>query len=296
MDLNQLRTFLTLSKVKNFTKTAAVLGYAQSSITVQIQQLEKELGSKLFERIGKNVTLTMEGNALIPYATQIVTLSDNMKDAVLPSDKLIGRITIGASESLSIYRLPAIIKAFKEIYPNIDIFLKLLTCNEFVPSLLDNTIDIAFSIGDKIDDPSMKIILEKPEPIMILACPNHPFASFKRLQKKDFNKGSFILTGHGCCYRGAFEKDMRSAGNEFKVVLETDSLQAIKQTAMSGLGICVLPQIAVLEEIRNNKLIPLAYKNNYPIVSQLIHHKSKWISPLLADFIKITADQWDSSQ
>jgi DNA-binding transcriptional LysR family regulator len=83
---------------------------------------------------------------------------------------------------------------------------------------------------------------------------------------------------------------------ETKVVLETGSIQAIKQTSMSNLGICVLPEIVVIEEIKSNKLIPLAYKNNYGIVSQLIYHKNKWISPILADFTQVATSRWQQKK
>lgn len=74
MELKHLKTFLTLSKIKNFTKTAEHLNYAQSNITTQIQQLETELDVRLFERIGKSVTLTREGEKLIPYAKKMILL------------------------------------------------------------------------------------------------------------------------------------------------------------------------------------------------------------------------------
>lgn len=292
MDLKQLNTFLTLSKIKNYTKTAETLGYAQSSITAQIQQLEKELGTKLFECIGKKVMLTAHGNALIPYATKILSLSANMKDSLSSSDRMCGSITIGASESLCIYRLPSIIKAYKEKHPNVDIFLKLLKCNEFVPFLSDNSIDIAFSIGDRIDNEAITSVLELSEPIMILASPEHHLSSKKKLSLHDFDKEAFILTEHGCSYRGAFEKDIMNTNIDIKIVLETDSIQAIKQTSMINLGICVLPEISVTEEIQRKMLIPLAYDNQYQIVSQIFYHKNKWISPLLEDFIQEASSQW----
>jgi DNA-binding transcriptional LysR family regulator len=292
MDLKHLNTFLTLSKVKNFTRTAEQLGYAQSSISAQIQQLEDEIGAKLFERIGKNVLLTAEGKAMIPYATKILFLSANMKDALSPSDRMSGVITIGASESLCIYRLPAMIKAYKEKHPNVDIFLKLLKCDQFVPCLTDNSIDIAFSIGDRIDDEATQSFLEMPEPIMLLASPQHHLSAVKDIKLKQLDQEAFILTVHGCCYRAAFERDAVRAGINLKIVLETDSIQAIKQTAMINLGICVLPEIAVREEVRRKMLIPLDYLNDYKIVSQILCHKDKWISPLLRDFIQETSKGW----
>lgn len=292
MDLNQLTTFLTLSKLKNFTKTAEELDYAQSSITAQIKQLEKELGVRLFERISKTVTLTSEGLALVPYAARIMALSANMKEVVAPAVAMNGSITIGASESLCIYRLPSIIKAYKEKHPNVDIYLKLLKCNQFVPNLTENAVDLAFSIGDRIENGSIQAAKEISEPISILAAPNHPLAVSEHITLRDFEAQAFILTGQGCCYRGAFEKDLMKENIKVKMVLETDSIQAIKQIAMSGLGICVLPDIAVTEEVAAKRLIPIAYQQDYRIVSQILYHKSKWLSPLLSDFIEEASTKW----
>jgi DNA-binding transcriptional LysR family regulator len=286
MDIKQFITFATLCKVKNFTKTAEILGYAQSSITAQIQQLENELGVRLFERIGKNITLTQEGSALIPYVTKVITLSTEMKNVISSADNGHGCITIGAAESLCCYRLPSIIKAYKIKHPNVDIYLKLADGINFLPLLSDNTIDIAFTIGDRIVNDSVTTVMEIPEPINILAYPEHPLSTFANISARDFNDQSFIFTSPGCCYRAAFERDLKNHHSIPKVVLEASSIQAIKQTAMNGLGLCVLPEIAVQEELKNKKLTVLNYEHNYNIVSQLIHHKDKWISPLLADFIK----------
>ncbi len=296
MDIKQLNTFLALCKIQNFTKTADLLGYAQSSITAQIKQLEKELDVKLFERIGKSVSLTLAGKSLIPYATQMVAISSNMKELIAPSDAINGSINIGVAESLCIYRLPRIIKKYKMQHPNIDICLKLLSCDQFLPMLCDNAIDIAFTIGNEIKDASIISQFELPEPILMLSYPENPLTSKAHVASKDFTNEAFVLTEPGCCYRGAFVNDMLASNIKPKVILETNSIQAIKEISMSGLGICVLPQIAVTKEVENKELIPLAYKNNYKICSQLIYHKDKWISPLLLGFINLAKNHWSDAE
>jgi DNA-binding transcriptional LysR family regulator len=285
MDIKQLNTFLTLCKIKNFTKTAELLGYAQSSITAQIKQLESEMNVKLFERIGKTVTLTPAGKDLIPYATQIVSISSNMKEIISSSDAIHGHISIGVSESLCIYRLPSIIKAYRQQYPDVNLCLKLLNSDQFIPLLSDNTIDIAFAIGDRFDDPAINLCFEIPERILVLSSPESPLAKEAEVTLQALAKEAFILTEPGCRYRKAFEDDIQAAGLKVDVILETGSIQAIKEVAMSGLGLCVLPEIAVVKEVENNSLVPLAYKNNYKIYSQLICHKDKWLSPVLKSFI-----------
>lgn len=296
MDTKHLHTFLTLCKIRNFTKTAELLGYAQSSITAQIKQLETELNVQLFDRIGKTVSVTSAGKALIPYASQIISLSADMKEVVSDTDILSGKITVGAAESICIYRLPKIINYFRKMNPNAEIYLKLFDSSDAVSLLSDNTIDIAFVIGSIVDDPSIISVLRIPERTFVLSYPDHPLSSQSSISQRDFFLEPFVLTESGCCYRKAFEHDMLSMGVKINTILETGSIQAIKEMTMSGLGLCVLPEIAVLDEINSNRMIPLPYESNYEIYSQLIYHKSKWVSPLLSRFIeaakKVTAENF----
>lgn len=291
MDLKQLKTFLILSKIKNYTKTAAELGYAQSSISAQIQQLEQELNTKLFDRIGKNVFLTASGEMLLPYATEMLALAANIKDKIDCDHLSHGQIIIGASESLCVFQLPEIIKSFRNTHPNIELQLKLLDNDQAVQQLADNSIDIAFTIGNPIVHPSIISLLKNPERILVLAAPTHPFALKNALDVNAFDKQTFILTGSGCNYRAAFEYDLRSGGISYQVALEAGSIQAIKEMTMSGLGLCVLPHLAVRKELDANLLCALPYKNDYKIYVQLFCHHSKWISPYLSDFIELVKEK-----
>lgn len=291
MDLKQLKTFLVLSKIKSYTKTAAELGYAQSSISAQIQQLEQELNTKLFDRIGKNVFLTASGEMLLPYATEMLALAANIKDKIDCDHLSHGQIIIGASESLCVFQLPEIIKSFMNTHPNIEIQLKLLDNDQAVQQLNDNSIDIAFTIGNPIVHPSIISLLKNPERILVLSAPTHPLALKNTLDVKAFDKQTFILTGSGCNYRAAFEYDLHSNGISYQTALEAGSIQAIKEMSMSGLGLCVLPHLAVRKELDANLLCALPYKNDYKIYVQLFCHNSKWISPYLSDFIELVKEK-----
>lgn len=284
MELKHLSTFLKLSEIKNFTKTAEFLHYAQSNVTTQIRQLEDELGVRLFERIGKNITLTLEGEELVIYGRQMLNLSNELKQKMTnKSDS--GRITIGASESVCIYRLPEVIKAYQIEHPNVELYIKVLDSADFIPFLTNNTIDIAFVLDVPIHNSSIITALKVEENICAYSIPEFPLAKKTALEINDFSNIPLILTGKGCCYRKMFEKDLLEAFITPKVVLETSSLQVIKQTALSGVGICVLPQLSVQKELEKNELVALNYRANYKIVSQLIYHKDKWLSKNLADFI-----------
>jgi DNA-binding transcriptional LysR family regulator len=283
MNLKHLQTFLTLTEIKNFTKTAEYLHYAQSNVTTQIQQLEEELNVRLFERIGKSVTLTSAGLELIPYARKMLNLSKDLK--LKFSNQNSGRITIGASESNCIYRLPKIIKAFQSEHPSVELYLHVLDTSDFTPLLADNTIDIAFTLDTPISNTDINTALQIDENICAFSTPSHPLAKKQKVFINDFSDSRLVLTGKECCYRKMFERELLAAAVTPKIVLETSSLQVIKQTVLSGLGICILPQLAVQKELDNQELVKINYDMNYNIVSQLIYHKDKWISPNLNSFM-----------
>lgn len=285
MDLKHLQTFLTLSEIKNFTKTAEYLHYAQSNVTTQIQQLEAELNVRLFERIGKSVTLTSAGLDLVPYALKMLNLSKDLK--LKFSNQNNGRITIGASESICIYRLPAIIESFQIEHPTVELYLYVLDTSDFATFLANNTIDIAFALDAPISNPNINIALQIDETICAFASPEHPLAKKHKVSICDFSNHRLVLTGKDCCYRKMFERDLLEAAVTPKIVLETGSIQVIKQTVLSGLGICILPLLTVQKELDNKDLIKINYETNYKIASQLIYHKDKWISQNLKDFIAI---------
>lgn len=285
MELKHLHTFFALSEIRNFTKTAEYLHYAQSNVTTQIQQLEEELGVKLFERLGRNVALTAEGMELIPYARQMLNLSQEVKLKFSQQNR--GRITIGASESIGIYRLPEIIKRFQRQYPNVDLYLRMLDAEEVVPMLVNNIIDMAFILDLPIDYANTTTVWQMDETIGLFAAPGHPLAKQSAVEVTALADVSLILTEKECCYRKLFDKDLMESTVTPRIVLETSSLQVIKETTLSGLGICLLPQLAVEKELAHQELIPINYKIKGKIVSQLIHHKDKWVSPQMENFIDL---------
>lgn len=289
MDFKQLSAFVEISKLQSFTAAANSLGYAQSTVTTQIKLLESELDVKLFERIGKNVTMTHEGKKLLPYAKQMLKLSDDVKSAVFHDERPSGTLTIGAAESLCVIRLPEILKEYRRLYPDVEVSLKFGSCADFRHFLKDNIIDVAFSLGRKIDDEDFISEVEFDEPMLLLAYPGHPLIDKKEIFPEDIEDTSLILTETGCSYRAAFENILNEYNVKSNLVLETGSVQAIKQFTMSGLGITLLPKVAVEDEVASGRLVPLNWKGpDFDIISQVLYHKDKWISPALREFLKLS--------
>lgn len=297
MDLKHLQTFYVLSKELNFTKAANQLGYTQACVTLHIKKLEENLGVLLFDRIGKKVSLTDAGQKLIPTACQLLKLSQDIYHISQDTSRDTGSIRIGVCDSLCIEKMPTIIKAYKQAYPKVDIYLRILKCSEFLKELRENNIDLAYTIGYLNKTPEICYAAEATEPIRVLASTNHPLTQKAKLNTKDFDRVPLILAEPAAYYRRNFISDLERHGVCPKIILETESIQAIKNLTENGLGVSILPQVAASSEIKAGRLVPLNYECNYGIQSQLIWHHDKWLSSILQEFINVTikvTDQFKS--
>ncbi|HEX2945164.1 MAG TPA: LysR family transcriptional regulator [Clostridia bacterium] len=288
MELRQLNSFITITKLQSFSKAAVELGYAQSSITSQIQLLEQELNVKLFERLGHNITLTPEGKQLLPMAEQMLKLSKDVKNISVSSDMPSGPLIIGAVESLCVTRLPKLLKEYRSRYPNVEIFIKFGARTEFLRSLKENTIDIAFFVDQKITNNDFVTVLQTPEPMALLCSPEHAFACRENVYPEDLSGEPLILTESSCGYRALFDTIMSQFSIKPRSVIETGNVQAIKQLVLSGMGITFLPQTAVEEELQQKRLVKLNWIGpEFLIFTQVLCHKTKWMSAALKAFIEL---------
>lgn len=283
MELKQLEIFLTLSKLCNFTQTAKELNYAQSNISAQIQKLEEELGTPLFDRIGHKVILTKSGQDLIPYAQQMVTLSHHAKDQITNPTKK--KLLIAASESLCIYQIPQLFKKYQMNHADTELFLQMVNTENYETLLSQSNVDLAYVLDMPINHAHITNYSSTPIPVGLFAVPEHPLTQADSLSLEQLADERFILTGNGCCYRTQFEHLMQDI--PYKIALETSSLQCIKELTLSGFGICLLPVMAVKRELQQKRLVQLPISLDIAVYSQVLLHKSKWISPEVQAFIEM---------
>ncbi|UZW15152.1 LysR family transcriptional regulator [Clostridium pasteurianum] len=286
MELRNLITFYKITKVKSFIKAAKELGYAQSTITTQIQLLEQELGVKLFERVGKNMNLTSNGLAFLEYTEKIINLTEEAKKAVSNTNIPEGTLKIGVVESLCTIKLPKILKNYHLKYPEVEIIIKVGTCQDLYNMLKNNTIDLALVLGEPIEDSDLNSYMSSKEDMLLLASPLNRLANKKNLSIRDIAKEPLILTENGCSYRNVFISMFYKENIQPKLSLEIGSIETIKTFVMSNLGITFLPAMSVNNELQGKKLVKLDlidYKFN--IRTQLLYHKNKWISAAMKAFI-----------
>lgn len=291
MDMRQLVTFRTLASTLSFTQTAAALNYVQSTVTAQIQALEAELGVQLFDRLGKRIALTDAGQRLLIYAEKILALADEAHSAVAHVDQPTGTLTISAPESLCIYRLPAILRAFRLRCPQVRLLFHPISCIDAPRHVMDGDVDVAFVLEDPLRSTSLVVEPLLEEPILVVAPADHPLAAAPRVVGADLDGESVILTEVGCSYRNAFERALSAAGVHQRTTLEFRNVEAIKQCVIAGIGIGVLPAFVVAREIERGEIAALKWQDNdFTMTTQMLWHKDKWLSPALSAFLNVARE------
>lgn len=288
MDIKQLQTFLTASETLSFTQTAQLLDYAQSSITAQIKSLEEELGVVLFERLGKRISLTEEGERLQQYAQKMLDLNMEMKKAVL-NEQTQAVLKIGAQESQCVYRLPSVLQQFQKSHPQVKIIFKPVHTTEIAKDLLQSgNLDIAFITDAYKETPMLHRERLIQEQLVFVSAPTDSNEERAVFSLQQLSNETMLLTESGCSYRNQLELQLQQEGSLPIQMIEFASIEAIKQCVMAGLGITFLPKMVVEKELKNQRLQELITATKLAdIFTDIAWHKDKHISPYLADFIEI---------
>ncbi|MFT8390626.1 MAG: LysR family transcriptional regulator [Sporolactobacillus sp.] len=260
MDTKQLTTFKIAAECLNFTQTARRLNFAQSSITAQIQALEREIGCPLFERIGKRLRLTNSGHVFKGYADQVLRLTQETESAIagaLPFPTL----TIGATETQCTYRLPLVLSHYEKKYPKAGLLIKPTNyADEIKEQLIDGIIDLGLIMGTKPDVRSITVKSLIDEDVWLLVSSSHPLSHTALVSSEELREETLLLTAKGCAYRTLLERAFAQNAISPKNMIEFVTVEAIKQCALAGLGVAYLPAVAVRTEVEKGDLV----KINWP--------------------------------
>ena len=291
MELRQLNTFRAVARSLNFTRAAEALDYAQSSVTAQVQALEEDLGVVLFERLGRRVALTEAGERLLLYAERLLRLADEARATVPGGDEPRGTLAIGASESLCAYRLPPVLGQFRGRFPGVQLIFHPGTCVELRRALNDGLLDLCLLLEGPCEYGNLVVEPLLCEPMLIVAAPDHRVALLPRVSPADLAGEQVIATETGCSYRVMFEQTLAEARVHPTTTIEFGSIEAIKQCVMAGMGVTILPQVAVASEVAQGRLVALPWAGpEYSLMTQMSWHKDKWLSPALRAFMDLTRE------
>lgn len=290
MNERKLRIFYEVAKTLNMTRVAEKLYVSQPSVSQVINELENELDVRLFDRIGRRIYLTEEGEVFFNYVRRILNIYDeafkNLKE-FKNFDK--GKLSIGASTTIGIYMLPSIIMEFNKKYPGIEISLNIENTQNIVQLVLDNKMDFAFVEGPVYDN---DIIVKKfwIDELVFITNSEHMWKNKETVNIYDIDKEKFIMREVGSGTRDIVEKEFSKNKINYNIFMELGNTEAIKKAVEAGLGISCISKRCIKNELEFGKLLYFKIDNlHIKRDLYLIHHRDKYISRLISTFINFSS-------
>jgi DNA-binding transcriptional LysR family regulator len=279
LNLHQLATFQVVAKHCSFVRAAEELHFSQPAVSAQIRHLEKSLGVKLFDQIGRKTHLTQAGEELFLYSQKIFLVIDETLEIMEAlRSPYYGRLGVGADTTVGSYVIPGLLGKFHQIYPQVEISLQVLNRLMLIDALMNNRIEMAV-MGVVPDDMPVEIEPLAYNPLVLVSAPTHRLAGIKNVAIEELGREHFLLREPGSGTRAALETALRDAGVPLHVSMEVGNNSAIKQGVAAGLGIALISQVAIDMELETNRLVVLDVEG-FPIIRQwrLVHVKDKYLS------------------
>ena len=301
MELREIAAFREVARRSSFSQAALQLGYVQSTVSAQVQSLERELGVRLFDRLARTVTLTAAGEALLPHAEGLLEESAAALAAVAAArageGELVGSITVSAPETLLTYRLPSVLSRFRAQHPAVVVRLRPTAIGRFRGdtrrAVASGNVDLAFVLDAPIVAPGFHAEPLVREAIAVIAGAEHPLGFAHRVSPADLAGEQLLLpeaSDSGCAYRGQFERQLGGGNVNMDRALEFTSIEAVKQCVIAGMGVSVLAAVAVEADVAAGRLRRLAWSEPFDVRTQLVWNERHSIGPAMAAFIGVARE------
>ena len=270
MELRTVNTFLHIAELHSFSRAARELGYSQSAVSSQIAQLEAELGTPLFDRVGKTVRLTDAGQTFQSYARTLLTTAQQAKAALQPAEEVRGTLRIALADSVCSTFLPNLLLQYHARCPEVDLVLRTSTADEMIQLLSTNEVDLAYTLDQPILQPNLVLASNALEPVCFVAPPGHPLAAQAAVTLEELARQEFLLTERGMSYRDALDQCMDAHHLE------------------RGMGLSFLPEYIVRTSLASGKLARLTVPDcQIAMHRQLFYHRDKWLTPQMKVFMEL---------
>ena len=289
MDLRQLEVFAQVVDARSFSRAGAALHLTQSTVSEHVRLLEEEVGTRLFDRLGRETVPTRAGELLYGYARRLLALRTEARQAL---DQFLGQVsgalTVGASTIPGEYVLPPLIGRFREKYPQVSIALRISDSRGIGQAVLEGQVE-AGVVGARPEHKSLEATELMSDELVVVVPPGHPWFGRRQVALEDLAPEPLIVREPGSGSRQALEDALGEAGSglaQLRVIAEMGSTGAIKQAVKSGVGLSIVSKRAVEEECQHGllwgvKLRDLRFTRHFYVIT----HAGRSRSPLCQAFL-----------
>ncbi len=287
MDLRSLHSFIQVAELNSFTKAADKLGYSQPTISLQIKQLEKELNTQLFERIGHTVTLTDSGREILAYAQHICHLSEEMIMDACKLKEPLGVVRLAMADSLTSPLIMRQFQKFRKSYPHISLHIATSGTDEMFRLLDHNEVDIVCTLDSHNYSLNYVIAHEEKVGVHFVCAASNPLAVSHQISVTELLKQPFILTEKGMSYRRLLDEQLARYSLEIPPVLELGRADLICELVAEDAGLSFLPDFITKPAVDAGRIVKLEVPEiQTELWKQLLYHKDKWMSLQLSAVLK----------
>lgn len=287
---DSIRVFLTVVEKKSFSKAAKALFLTQPAVSFQIQMLEEYYGTRLFDRVSRNIILTEAGHLLLKYANEMSRLQAELEKEMQDlTGSIKGKLKIGASTTIGEYIAPYILGAFKKMYPEVELSLEVSNSEDIEAAIHDTVLDIGLVEGPPIgkDLESLPFLQDQ---LVLITSKDHPWSNLESISVFELDKYPFISREKGSGTRMEMEQHLKKAGfsaNNLHVIMELGSNSAIKAAVESGLGVAIISKWAVQGSVKAGDLAQVKLKEDeFERNFRIIYHKKKFRTQASEEFLR----------
>jgi len=255
INLHQLKLFHAVARSGSFSRAAAELSISQPSVSIQVGELERQLGVDLFEQAGKSIRLTEAGRTLDDYARQILALVEETRRAIDEVKGMQrGRLRVGATPTPGTYVLPGLLGRFKERHPRLEIGLQIDGPRRIQEMVLRHELDLGV-VAQRVTFPDLVKVPMATDEMVLVVSPAHRFAAASSLgagpgvNLADLSGEPFILRERGSENRETVDDALHRAGVHITPVMELDGAEMVKQAVAANLGVSILSRCAIALEM-----------------------------------------------
>jgi LysR family transcriptional regulator, cell division regulator len=249
MDAADLRVFEAVARQGGMSRAAAELNTVQSNVTARIRQLEEELGTALFRRHSRGVTLTPAGHRLLPYAVRMRSLLVEARRVALDDGRPRGQLNVGSLETTAALRLSPVLSAYAAAWPEVDLVLVTGTTRELIEAVRGHRLEGALVCGP-VDHPELEEQIAFRERLVVVSAPS--VRTLDQLRAQDGLK--IVVLRAGCSYRQRLESVLAARGIVGVRLLEFGTFDSILACVGAGIGITFLPRIVVEAAARDGRV------------------------------------------
>ena len=263
MDLELVKTFLAVVRQRSMRAAAESLHVTQPAVSARIRELERQIDLPLFERVGRRLHPTEAGRLLLAESGALLAAADSVQQRLAElRGRERGTLRLATIDAVSIYLLPEVYLEFRQVHPRIELLVQVVDSRRVLAAVRDLEVEIGFLALPAPMAlpplPELEIVPFWVEPLVCVVSPSHPLAATRPLELAAIAAQPLVLYSRGSHTRAALDAVFRERRTPPNVVMETESPEAMKRLAEVGVGISILPEAQVQQEIASGRLVALA--------------------------------------